>query len=130
MITRTLFAVTTLVLILSTAINTDARFYSSVECQCHGGYASGGTIKIGMGLYEVVKICGPPTRMYRPYVQNEVWVFSPSQKRHETAVYRHFLFRQREWKKPKIFRFRDLKLYQIYDYGTAKCSSGLRSFSK
>lgn len=100
---------------------TDARYYSSVKCKSYGGYAKGGTVKLGMGLYEVVKICGPPVRKMRHYIQNETRTFpgmAPSAIRQETAVYRHFLWKREEWKKSKIFRFRNLKLYQIYDYGT------------
>jgi len=117
MMTKMIFIFSILISVLLAAVNADARYYSSVECQCCGGYASGGTIKLGMRLCEVVRVCGPPTRKYQPYVQSEIWVYSPSEKRSETAVYRHFLFKQGKWKKPKIFRFRNLKLYQIYDFG-------------
>ena len=122
---KALFITTILSFIFLITPNAGARYYN--ELQCHttpcGGYTGQAIVKLGMSKSNVFEMTGCPTRTYKKRRVIEKWSEwgYGSGYRDTTAIHELFLIRNNKWvgKESKIFKFRDGKLYEIYDFGTS-----------
>lgn len=120
------FIIFVLSLICLITPNVDARYYTSIKYNYTTRFGdSCVTIRLGMTFYEVKRICGSPVRKCREYLLDETqghpWPKgfpSRGKKRGDNIVYNHCLYNAKNWTRAKIFRFRGIYLYEIYDAGT------------
>ena len=106
-------------------ITTSARAEYYNELQCHttpiGGYEGQAIVKLGMTKTQAFRMTGCPVRSYKKRMITEKWSEWGYRRVDTTAFHEKFLIRNDKWvgNKAKIFKFRDNKLYEIYDYGTS-----------
>lgn len=111
--------------IFSFLITTSAHAEYYNELQCHrtpiGGYEGQAIVKLGMTKTQAFRMTGHPVRSYKKRMITEKWSEWGYRRTDTTAFHEKFLIRNDKWvgNKSKIFKFRDNKLYEIYDFGTS-----------